>query len=54
LFTLEFVLKMVALGPWLYLSDGWNVFDALVVFVSLLELGLTTAATHGGGVDGLK
>jgi hypothetical protein len=31
LFCLELVLKVVGLGPWTYLSDYWNLFDALVV-----------------------
>jgi hypothetical protein len=50
IFTLEFVMKIVGMGVWLYISDAWNIFDAAVVAISILELGMTS----GSGVDGLK
>jgi hypothetical protein len=31
LFCLEFLLKVVGLGPWTYMGDYWNIFDATVV-----------------------
>lgn len=37
-FALEMILKLIGLGPWRYLSDAWNLFDALVVAFSLVEL----------------
>lgn len=37
-FALEMILKLIGLGPWRYLSDAWNMFDALVVAFSLVEL----------------
>lgn len=39
-FTVEIVLKIFCLGPWLFLQAGFNVFDFIVVVVSLVELGL--------------
>ena len=50
LFTVEFGLKILGMGVWIYISDPWNIFDAAVVAISLLELGMTQAA----GVDGMK
>lgn len=34
------VLKIAALGPKKYVKDRWNLFDGLVVIVSVLELTL--------------
>ena len=39
-FTAETALKMIALTPTKFLKNGWNVFDLLIVSVSLIELGL--------------
>ena len=44
LFTIELVFKAAALGPWAYVCDAWNAFDAAVVAVSLLEVALVTAS----------
>ena len=38
-FLLEAVLKVTALGR-KYFQSGWNIFDLLIVAVSLLDLGL--------------
>jgi hypothetical protein len=38
IFTLEMCLKLFGLGIKGYLSDGFNVFDCIIVFVSLVEL----------------
>ena len=40
IFTVESVLKIIALSPAKFLKNGWNVFDLLIVTVSLVELGL--------------
>jgi hypothetical protein len=47
LFALELLLKLLGLGLPKYLSDKFNIFDAFVVALSLLELGLS-----GGGGGG--
>lgn len=39
-FAIEMMLKMTALGPKKYMTSHWNVFDGLVVVVSLIELTL--------------
>ena len=40
IFTFESVFKIIALTPGKFLKNGWNVFDLLIVSVSLIELGL--------------
>ena len=40
MFTFEMLLKILAYGPLTYLSDWYNVFDAAIVTVSLVEFGL--------------
>lgn len=34
------VLKLIALDPYEYFQQGWNVFDSFIVTLSLVELGL--------------
>lgn len=40
IFTAEAVLKIIAMNPVNYLKDRWNCFDIVIVFLSLVELGL--------------
>ncbi len=40
IFTTEAILKIIAKTPAIYLKDGWNVFDLIIVTLSLVELGL--------------
>jgi hypothetical protein len=40
IFTAESILKIIAMTPAKFLKNGWNVFDLLIVTVSLIELGL--------------
>lgn len=41
------MLKLIAMSPKFYFQEGWNVFDFIIVALSLLELGLE-------GVQGLS
>ncbi|XP_017279978.2 sodium channel, voltage-gated, type I-like, alpha isoform X1 [Kryptolebias marmoratus] len=41
IFTTEMVLKIIALDPYFYFQVGWNIFDAVIVCLSLIELGLS-------------
>lgn len=41
IFTAEMVLKIIALDPYFYFQQGWNIFDSLIVSLSLMELGLS-------------
>ncbi|XP_032899668.1 sodium channel protein type 4 subunit alpha-like isoform X2 [Amblyraja radiata] len=47
IFTAEMVLKIIALDPYYYFQQGWNIFDSIIVCLSLIELGLAK-------VDGLS
>ncbi|RXN21148.1 sodium channel type 4 subunit alpha B [Labeo rohita] len=40
IFTAEMVLKLIALDPYYYFQVGWNIFDSIIVTMSLVELGL--------------
>lgn len=35
------VLKVIALDPYYYFQQGWNIFDGIIVCLSLMELGLS-------------
>ncbi|XP_040912147.1 sodium channel protein type 4 subunit alpha B-like isoform X1 [Toxotes jaculatrix] len=41
IFTAEMVLKLIALDPYYYFQQGWNIFDGVIVCLSLMELGLS-------------
>ncbi|XP_015679120.1 sodium channel protein type 2 subunit alpha-like [Protobothrops mucrosquamatus] len=47
IFTAEMVLKIIAMDPYYYFQEGWNIFDSIIVTLSLMELGLQE-------VDGLS
>ncbi|XP_045154871.1 sodium channel protein type 3 subunit alpha isoform X1 [Echinops telfairi] len=47
IFTAEMVLKVIAMHPYYYFQEGWNIFDGIIVSLSLMELGLSN-------VDGLS
>lgn len=38
IFTAEMVLKIIALDPYYYFQTGWNIFDGVIVTLSLMEL----------------
>uniref|UniRef100_A0A8C4SDU1 Sodium channel protein n=1 Tax=Erpetoichthys calabaricus TaxID=27687 RepID=A0A8C4SDU1_ERPCA len=40
IFTAEMVFKIIALDPYYYFQQGWNIFDSIIVSLSLMELGL--------------
>ncbi|GLI63280.1 hypothetical protein VaNZ11_006186 [Volvox africanus] len=44
LFTAEMIIKVFGLGFWDYVRDSFNIFDALVVTISLVEIVLSTVA----------
>merc|ERR1719506_652848 len=49
IFGLEMVLKLIAIGPLEYVSDGFNVFDGTIVIISYVEL-----VGGGGGLSVLR
>ncbi|XP_042325977.1 sodium channel protein type 1 subunit alpha isoform X1 [Sceloporus undulatus] len=40
IFTGEMFFKLVAMDPYYYFQEGWNIFDGFIVSLSLVELGL--------------
>uniref|UniRef100_G3TWG1 Sodium channel protein n=2 Tax=Loxodonta africana TaxID=9785 RepID=G3TWG1_LOXAF len=40
-FTAEMVFKIIAFDPYYYFQKKWNIFDCLIVTVSLMELGMS-------------
>ena len=48
-FALEMVVKVIGLKPRGYVADSFNVFDGLVVVVSIIELIITASGGDGGG-----
>uniref|UniRef100_A0A8C3T8K5 Sodium channel protein n=1 Tax=Chelydra serpentina TaxID=8475 RepID=A0A8C3T8K5_CHESE len=38
IFTAEMILKIIALDPYYYFQQRWNIFDSLIVTLSLIEL----------------
>nr|XP_033774494.1 sodium channel protein type 4 subunit alpha isoform X2 [Geotrypetes seraphini] len=44
IFTAEMVFKIIALDPYYYFQTGWNIFDSIIVTLSLVELGLANVS----------
>ncbi|NWV93966.1 SCN5A protein, partial [Machaerirhynchus nigripectus] len=38
IFTAEMILKIIALDPYYYFQQSWNIFDSVIVTLSLIEL----------------
>ncbi|XP_054471255.1 sodium channel, voltage-gated, type I-like, alpha isoform X1 [Anoplopoma fimbria] len=50
IFTAEMVLKIIALDPYYYFQERWNIFDGIIVSLSLIELWLENV----GGMSVLR
>lgn len=50
IFTAEMVLKIIAMDPYYYFQEGWNIFDGIIVTLSLMELSLASV----GGMSVLR
>ncbi|XP_059418520.1 sodium channel, voltage-gated, type I-like, alpha [Carassius carassius] len=48
IFAAEMIFKIVALDPYTYFQEGWNIFDSIIVTLSLLELCLTNVVSGIG------
>ncbi|XP_026768011.3 sodium channel, voltage-gated, type I-like, alpha isoform X1 [Pangasianodon hypophthalmus] len=40
IFTAEMIFKIIALDPYKYFQESWNIFDSVIVTLSIMELGL--------------
>ncbi|XP_048858105.1 sodium channel protein type 4 subunit alpha-like isoform X1 [Brienomyrus brachyistius] len=50
IFTAEMGMKVIVQDPYLYFQQGWNIFDSIIVCLSLMELGLSNV----GGLSILR
>uniref|UniRef100_A0A8C3P9H2 Sodium channel protein n=1 Tax=Chrysemys picta bellii TaxID=8478 RepID=A0A8C3P9H2_CHRPI len=44
IFTAEVILKIIALDPYYYFQQRWNIFDSIIVTISLIDLSVYTKA----------
>ncbi|KAJ8012814.1 hypothetical protein DPEC_G00046780 [Dallia pectoralis] len=44
IFAAEMCLKIIALDPYYYFQEGWNIFDSIIVSLSLMELGINNVS----------
>jgi hypothetical protein len=42
--VVEAVMKLMAMSPKFYFKEGWNIFDFIIVSLSLLELGMANVS----------
>uniref|UniRef100_A0A8D0HRC8 Sodium channel protein n=1 Tax=Sphenodon punctatus TaxID=8508 RepID=A0A8D0HRC8_SPHPU len=49
IFIAEMVLKIIALDPYYYFQQRWNIFDSIIVFLSIIELSLPGSKGKGKG-----
>ena len=56
IFFTEMIIKLTGLGPTRYVKDSFNIFDAVVVIISVIELIVKYAGvpTSGGAFSGLR
>ncbi|KAG9476511.1 hypothetical protein GDO78_003188 [Eleutherodactylus coqui] len=47
IFTAEMVFKIIALDPYYYFQQGWNIFDGIIVTLSLMEFCLSSLSSMG-------
>lgn len=46
IFIAEFLVKILALGPWKYFKHNWNRLDFLIVFLSILDIILHSTSAN--------
>lgn len=49
IFTAEAVFKLIGLGVRSYLADKFNIFDCIIVIISVVDMILASMGTEGGG-----
>ena len=45
IFFVEMVLRLIGLGPANYIKDGYNIFDCLIVIISLIDYAINSIST---------
>lgn len=51
-FTAEMILKIIALDPYYYFQQRANIFDSVIVFISMIELSMLKDEPKKGGRKG--
>ena len=51
IFALEMIIKLIGLHPRGYAQDSFNIFDGVVVIISLVEVVMELAKVEGGSLD---
>ncbi len=46
IFFVEFIIRIIAIGPKHYFTDGWNIFDFLIAIGSIVGLVLAFGTTQ--------
>lgn len=52
LFAIEMILKLIGIGPKEYLRDTFNIFDGIIVILSIVELFFDTFTLSDDGSGG--
>ena len=53
-FLFEMLVKVGGLGPQRYCSDNYNIFDAAVTILGVIEMGLALSGAQGNGLSALR
>ncbi|KAJ7322135.1 hypothetical protein JRQ81_018422 [Phrynocephalus forsythii] len=48
IFTAEVILKIIAMDPYNYFQQGPNIFDSIIVFISIIELSMASETKEDG------
>lgn len=59
LFFVEMIIKIIGLGPKLYLKDKFNIFDAIITLLTIAEnivylANIDVAVTSNGAISGFR
>lgn len=49
IFFLEMIVKLIGIGPKNYIKDTYNIFDALIVTISVVDIIVTNTLMAAGG-----
>jgi hypothetical protein len=52
IFIIEMITKIIGMGPKLYIRDYFNIFDALIVILSIVDVSITFSANDDNSDGG--
>lgn len=47
LFFLEMIIKIIGMGPRIYIKDSYNIFDAIIVCLSIIDVSISYSFDAG-------